>query len=236
MPRNPRFEDLTNREFVNLTVETYSGKVGKRHLWLCRCKCGKRTRPIDGSNLKAGHSTSCGCLRAAKSSARVRTHGLSKTPEHKIWMSMISRCRDKGNTSYRWYGARGIAVCKQWQAPNTGFVAFLTDMGPRPQGLTLERIDNDGDYKPDNCIWATPSTQNRNRRYPGQLLTYTPTQELLRLVPLLHRPLASRLLRRITADAANRSHQCGTSSTNIPQDSRQAFARTCAEPIGLPSV
>ena len=90
----------------------------------------------------------------------MKTHGLSRTPEYSTWQSMIARCHRETSTGYHKYGARGIRVCERWAS----FTAFLEDMGERPDGKTLDRIDTDGHYEPGNCRWASDLTQARNRR------------------------------------------------------------------------
>lgn len=90
-----------------------------------------------------------------------RTHGLSRTPTHNTWVNMIQRCTNPNHTFFAEYGGRGISVCARWR---DSFAAFLADMGERPEGTTLDRIDNNGHYEPQNCRWATPTTQVRNSR------------------------------------------------------------------------
>lgn len=126
---------------------------------MARCECGTE-REVLRSSILNGASRSCGCLHRDELSARMTTHGLSKRPEYGVWEAMIQRCTNANDKKWADYGGRGITVCDAWRE----FPAFWRDMGPRPEGLTLERIDVDGNYEPSNCRWATYSDQNRNRR------------------------------------------------------------------------
>ena len=134
-------------------------------LWLCRCKCGTE-RVVFGSNLRQGLSTSCGCLKREKTRERNTKHGHAcrgkVTRAYTRWLGMLQRCSDPNHAAYCYYGARGISVCERWLK----FENFYADMGDPPPGLSIDRIDNNGNYEPDNCEWATPLQQNHNRRAP----------------------------------------------------------------------
>lgn len=123
----------------------------------CICICGNFCY-VSPRNLVSGMTKSCGCL-VKENSGPIR-HGLNKSPEHRIWVGMRSRCRDSGSKDYKWYGARGIKVCKRWNI----FENFLADMGCRPPGKSLDRINNEKGYSPNNCRWATAKQQANNRR------------------------------------------------------------------------
>lgn len=125
--------------------------------WLCRCECGNESTPL-GQALRSGATHSCGCLAVEKASAN-KTHGASHTAAYKAWFGMLQRCTNPNNGKWHRYGGRGIAVCDRWLS----YENFLADMGPRPAAMTLDRRENDGNYEPSNCRWATQKQQGNNR-------------------------------------------------------------------------
>ena len=132
--------------------------------WLCRCSCGRMTTVV-GPDLRSGHTKSCGCLSVALVIERSTRHGGARrhahTSEHRSWAHMKERCRNAECNDYANYGGRGIRVCERWES----FENFLADMGPRPSAKhSIDRINNDGNYEPGNCRWATRCQQNSNQR------------------------------------------------------------------------
>jgi hypothetical protein len=150
---------MIGRTFGRLTILEDAGRYHRQQLYRVRCQCGIE-KIIRGYQLTAGKTVSCGCLRNERTVARSTTHGLYGTPENRVWASMRDRCRNPNASGFRHYGGRGITVCERWNS----FENFLADMGPRPQGSSLDRIEVNGNYEPGNCRWATPAQQAINRR------------------------------------------------------------------------
>lgn len=147
-----RFGRLIVREFAGQNKHSQS-------LWFCKCDCGNM-KIIMGGGLRNGHTKSCGCLQRQRTKESRTTHGMSLTSEHAIWKSMFQRCTNPNNKAYKYYGGHGIKICKSWRS----FSNFFEDMGEKPKGLTLERINNNGNYELSNCKWATRTEQMHNQR------------------------------------------------------------------------
>ena len=167
--RKSRRKDLTGRKFGRLTVLKRAENRGKHTYWVCQCQCGNicetRTR-----NLIQGTVESCGCLRNEK--ARERTilrnlsHGMSKTRLCKIWYGMKDRCYRETSSRYKYYGAKGVQVCEEWQQNFLNFYNWSIKNG-YSYNLTIDRIDPYGNYEPSNCRWITIQEQQRNKRRKG---------------------------------------------------------------------
>jgi len=169
------FIDLTGRTFGNLTAvgyeKTRNEKGRNRGKWTCGCTCGG-FRKVSSQRLRSGHTTHCGC-KYPRTIAKVSVS--RNSAEYRTWVQIRQRCYNKKHKNYLQYGGRGIIVCARWHE----FKNFYEDMGPRPAGLTIDRIESNGNYEPGNCRWADMTTQNNNSSncrwitFNGETLTLT---------------------------------------------------------------
>lgn len=169
----PRFRNLTGQRFGKLAVTGRAPNAGRRTCWFCDCDCGTKTKSIWAEKLMVGKTVSCGCHRAVDIGNRRRTHGRTLTREYRVWSNMRRRCQDPNNPAYPRYGGRGIEVAPEFQT----FEGFLAYMGPS-NGLTLDRINNHGDYAPGNVRWTDVTTQGRNKRNNWNIAFNGKTQPL----------------------------------------------------------
>lgn len=179
---NTKGHDLTGRVFGRWTVLGLFAKatLKKNKKWLCRCKCGHEGLVYHGT-LTSGISKSCGCLKKELNGNQRRTHGMSESAEHYIWMGVLRRCNNPSDPAYPYYGGRGITVCERWLK----FQNFIDDMGVRPnEKLTMDRINNGEGYCKENCRWTTRKAQANNRRsnrvieHNGEMKTLTEWAEI----------------------------------------------------------
>lgn len=164
-----KMNDVSGQKFNFLTAIKIVGKKNKANLWECLCDCGNVTYAISTQLIK-GYKTSCGCKRKMSRGARPDVaqrnkdqakHSMSGGYTYQSWKCMKSRCYDKNHKDYPSWGGRGITVCDSWRE---SFIDFYKDMGERPRGHTIDRINNEGNYEPKNCRWALAKMQSNNTR------------------------------------------------------------------------
>lgn len=201
-----RFIDLSGKRFSRWFILSGAGITGGSYYWLCQCDCGT-IKKVQSTYLRNGESKSCGCLRNEDRWKTATTHGGTRNgiiiPEYRSWVAMKTRCYNKNNPAYKYYGGRGIEVCERWI---NSFYNFLSDMGVRPSPThSLDRFPNkNGNYGPSNCRWATKKEQARNTRknvfleHNGEKLTISEWAERLNITSSsLHSKLKSRTIETI---------------------------------------
>lgn len=192
----PAAKQLEGQVFGRLTVIRRAGSKSGRVTWACTCECGS-TVEVNSNALTSGHTKSCGCWRDERNRATPPKHGharrgTSVTPTYKAWQNMMTRCYNPKVKFFKDYGGRGIKVCDEWHL----FENFLAYMGERPQGMTLDRIDNNKGYAPGNCRWATRHIQARNTRanrmvdFRGERITLV---EFAEKIGMKHQTVSKRL-------------------------------------------
>lgn len=173
--------DITGQTFGRLKVLRRDGTVNKKATWLCECSCENKTlKVICGTDLRKGHTTSCGCRQMEVLRKRNFRHGSAprkhKTLLYQVWEGMKARCYNKNHTAYKYYGGRGVRVCGEWKEDHVQFSTWATESDYKI-GLSLERKDVNGEYCPANCCWILPGDQNKNKR--NSLFVSSPSGKIL---------------------------------------------------------
>lgn len=177
-------DDLTGQRFGRLTVIEFAGRdMQRKSRWRCVCDCGTETI-VDAYNLKVGHIKSCGCRNRERIGNLNRSHGLRGDPLYPVWRGMKARCNNPNEPAFKNYGGRGIKVCDEWERDFQAFYDWAIENGYNRE-LSIDRIDNDDGYRPDNCRWVTALEQSNNRRscyhitYAGETHTISEWSRIL---------------------------------------------------------
>lgn len=196
---------LIGNSYGRLVVVRYADVKNGRDFWTFRCECGNE-RDMNAGYVVTGQVQSCGCLQRERKIASRLSHGHTingkRSPEYNSWTGMVQRCTNPNNPRWNRYGGRGIKVSERWRA---AFESFLLDMGPRPKGTTLDRVDNNGNYELSNCRWAEPRDQSNNTNitlkleYQGSV---KPASEWSRVLGIDHNTLLYRIRRGWSVDRA----------------------------------
>lgn len=163
---NAAIDETGNKYGRLIVVKKSDRRSGNRCIyWICECECGNKYE-VRSDALRGGITRSCGCLISDSTRQRMTVHGHSArgqiTSTYRSWQGSIGRCTNPNNPAWEYYGGRGIKVCNSWRE---SFENFLADMGECPEGYSIDRIDNDGNYEPGNCRWASKTQQSRNSRF-----------------------------------------------------------------------
>jgi hypothetical protein len=202
LPSNMRY-DHRGEKFGRLTIFAFDRYTKRGALWKCLCECGNIIS-VGFGPLNNGNTKSCGCYKREKFRKTVTVHGMHGTPEYVVWIGVHARCYNPKSKNYRYYGGRGIIMCERWK---NSFINFYADMGNRPfdQHTTIDRIDGNGPYSPENCRWATDIEQHNNQRnnhqisYNGETKTIA---EWARELDIPYHRLRSRIIRGMPIERA----------------------------------